>query len=83
MSSKGDPEGASVHNDDDVDGDGELDPRVQQELEKLNICMEEINQLEIQLEDANAIFRSLLTDSTQQLKAMSKKLGGTCIEKAR
>ena len=37
----------------------ELDPRVQQELEKLNHCTDEINRLEIQLDDANTVFRSL------------------------
>ena len=41
---------------DDSDGE-ELDPRVQQELEKLNACTEEINLLETQLEDANCLFR--------------------------
>lgn len=45
----------------------ELDPRVQEELEKLNIFTEEINQLELQLEEANSLFRTLLTDSTQQV----------------
>lgn len=67
------------------DGDDlseELDPRVQEELEKLNVYTEEINQLELQLEDANCLFRTLLTDSTHQLKSMAKKLG-SCIEKAR
>ncbi|TRY73030.1 hypothetical protein TCAL_01890 [Tigriopus californicus] len=59
-----------------------LDPRVQEELEKLNVCTEEINQLEVQLEDANCLFRTLLSDSTHMLKAMAKKVGG-CIEKAR
>lgn len=46
----------------------ELDPRVQQELEKLNHCTDEINRLEIQLDDANTVFRSLLSDSTHHLK---------------
>eukprot|EP00095_Tigriopus_kingsejongensis_P007357 maker-scaffold706_size108852-snap-gene-0.14 protein:Tk07357 transcript:maker-scaffold706_size108852-snap-gene-0.14-mRNA-1 annotation:"hypothetical protein DAPPUDRAFT_48825" len=59
-----------------------LDPRVQEELEKLNVCTEEINQLEVQLEDANCMFRTFLSDSTHMLKAMAKKLG-SCIEKAR
>jgi hypothetical protein len=45
----------------------ELDPRVQQELEKLNGCTEEINKLETQLEDANCMFRTLLSDSTHQV----------------
>ena len=53
----------------------ELDPRVQEELEKLNRHTDEINKLELQLEDANCLFRTLLTDSTQQLKALSSKIG--------
>lgn len=44
------------HEDDDLEEE-ELDPRVQQELEKLNACTEEINLLETQLEDANCLFR--------------------------
>ena len=60
----------------------ELDPRVQSELERLNKCTDEINKLELQLEEANAVFRTLLSDSTQQLKATSAKIGN-CIEKAR
>lgn len=60
----------------------ELDPRVQEELEKLNSCTDEINRLEIQLDDANTVFRSLLSDSTHHLKALSKRIGSH-IEKAR
>ena len=76
----------------------ELDPRVQDELEKLNNCTDEINRyivyhkkyklhiqisrLEIQLDDANTVFRQLLSDSTHHLKSLSKRLGN-CIEKAR
>ena len=60
----------------------ELDPRVQEELEKLNNCTDEINRLETQLDDANTMFRQLLSDSTHHLKSLSKKLGN-CIEKAR
>ncbi len=48
----------------------ELDPRVQEELEKLNLCTEDINQLELQLEDANALFRTLLSDSTHQVRPL-------------
>jgi len=61
----------------------ELDPRVQEELEKLNKHTDQINKLEIQLEEANGLFRTLLTDSTHQLKAMSQKVGVAQIEKAR
>ena len=60
----------------------ELDPRVQEELEKLNNCTDEINRLEIQLDDANTVFRQLLSDSTHHLKSLSKRLGN-CIERAR
>ena len=38
--------------------------------------------LEIQLDDANTVFRQLLSDSTHHLKSLSKRLGN-CIEKAR
>lgn len=67
----------------DLDEDEELDPRVQDELERLNSCTDEINQLENELEEANCLFRTLLTDSTHQLKALSKKIGGNTIEKGR
>jgi len=69
--------------DDIQEEEEELDPRVQDELEKLNKHTEEINKLELQLEDANCLFRTLLTDSTQQLKALSQKVGVAQIEKAR
>jgi hypothetical protein len=46
-----------------------LDPRVQEELEKLNSCTDEINRLEVQLDEANLVFRRLLSDSTHHLKA--------------
>ena len=60
----------------------ELDPRVQAELERLNKCTDEINQLELQLEEAQSVFRTLLTDSTQQLKATAARIG-SAIDKAR
>ena len=60
---------------DDEEEEEELDPRVQDELEKLNKHTDEINKLELQLEDANCLFRTLLTDSTHQLKALSQKIG--------
>ena len=53
----------------------ELDPRVQEELEKLNQHTDQINKLELKLEDANCLFRTLLTDSTHQLKALASKIG--------
>lgn len=60
----------------------ELDPRVQEELEKLNSCTDEINRLEVELDEANLVFRRLLSDSTHHLKALHTRLG-SCIEKAR
>ncbi|KAH9498206.1 hypothetical protein Btru_007941 [Bulinus truncatus] len=62
--------------------DEELDPRIQIELEKLNRASEEINRLELELDDARAAFRTALSDSTQRLNGLAKKLG-TCVEKAR
>ena len=64
----------SIDQVDDIEEE-ELDPRVQDELEKLNKHTDEINKLELQLEDANCLFRTLLTDSTHQLKALSQKIG--------
>jgi hypothetical protein len=60
--------------DDEIHDEEELDPRVQEELEKLNYHTDEINRLELQLEDANCLFRTILTDSTHQLKSMSQKV---------
>ena len=88
MSSSSSGRGVVDEDDDNAAGEGqeqeeeELDPRVQEELEKLNTCTEEINQLEIDLEDANCLFQSLLSDSTHQLNTLAKKLGN-CIEKVR
>lgn len=62
--------------------EGELDPRIQIELENLNSATDQINKLEIELEEANSTFRILLNESTRRLKLSSKKLGN-CIEKAR
>lgn len=72
-----------VHDNNDDDIEEELDPRVQDELEKLNKHTDEINKLELQLEDANCLFRTLLTDSTHQLKTLSQKIGVVHIERAR
>ncbi|KAM4725197.1 SH3 domain-binding protein 5-like [Anableps anableps] len=60
----------------------ELDPRIQEELEHLNLASEEINKLELQLEDARSSYRKILTDSARKLNAQGSQLGA-CIEKAR
>ncbi|XP_060552165.1 SH3 domain-binding protein 5-like isoform X2 [Ruditapes philippinarum] len=62
--------------------DEALDPRIQDELERLNKASEEINRLELELDDARASFRQALTDSTYKLDALAKKLG-SCVDKAR
>ncbi|XP_055383413.1 SH3 domain-binding protein 5 homolog [Condylostylus longicornis] len=61
---------------------GDLDPRIQVELENLNTATDEINKLEIELEEANTTFNILMNESTRRLKLLIKKLGN-CIEKAR
>uniref|UniRef100_A0A8C2YWP9 SH3 domain-binding protein 5 n=2 Tax=Cyclopterus lumpus TaxID=8103 RepID=A0A8C2YWP9_CYCLU len=60
----------------------ELDPRIQEELEQLNQASDEINQLELQLDDARSSYRRILTDSARKLNAQGSQLGA-CIEKAR
>ena len=62
--------------------DENLDPRIHGELEKLNKASEEINRLELELDDARASFRQTLSESTQKLDVLAKKLG-SCVEKAR
>ncbi|XP_071804319.1 SH3 domain-binding protein 5-like [Asterias amurensis] len=59
-----------------------IDPRIKLELERLNTATDEINSMELQLDEARALFRQSLTESTHNLNAISKKLG-SCIEKAR
>jgi len=39
--------------------------------------------LENELEEANLLFRNLLSKSTQELKALSRKVGGSNIDKSR
>ncbi|XP_019624912.1 PREDICTED: SH3 domain-binding protein 5-like isoform X2 [Branchiostoma belcheri] len=60
----------------------ELDPRIQEELETLNQAADEINSLELELDDSRAAFRQLLTESTQRLNVLAKKLG-SCVDRAR
>ncbi|KAM8883966.1 SH3 domain-binding protein 5-like [Synchiropus picturatus] len=60
----------------------ELDPRIQVELEHLNQAGDDINQLELQLDDAHSSYRRILTDTARSLNAQASHLG-TCIDKAR
>uniref|UniRef100_A0A1Q3FA11 Putative btk-associated sh3-domain binding protein sab n=1 Tax=Culex tarsalis TaxID=7177 RepID=A0A1Q3FA11_CULTA len=68
--------------DTEPDENGELDPRIQIELENLNTATDDINKLEMELEEAKSTFRILMNESTRRLKLSSKKLG-SCIDKAR
>ncbi|XP_029175905.1 uncharacterized protein LOC114944253 isoform X2 [Nylanderia fulva] len=68
---------------DDTDRvDEAVDPRVQIELERLNTATDDINKLEVDLDEARAIFRELLCESTIKIDTLAKKLGA-CIEKSR
>ncbi|XP_040829372.1 SH3 domain-binding protein 5-like [Ochotona curzoniae] len=60
----------------------ELDPRIQEELEHLNQASEEINQVELQLDEARTTYRRILQESARKLNAQGSQLG-SCIEKAR
>ncbi|XP_054716549.1 SH3 domain-binding protein 5 homolog [Uloborus diversus] len=59
-----------------------VDPRVKDQLEYLNSYTDEINSLELQLDDANATFRNTLSEYSQRLKLIAKKLG-KCVQIAR
>uniref|UniRef100_A0A2K5KYH1 SH3 domain-binding protein 5 n=4 Tax=Cercopithecidae TaxID=9527 RepID=A0A2K5KYH1_CERAT len=60
----------------------ELDPRIQEELEHLNQASEEINQVELQLDEARTTYRRILQESARKLNTQGSHLG-SCIEKAR
>ncbi|KAL9967673.1 hypothetical protein ACROYT_G025954 [Oculina patagonica] len=75
----------SYSGDEYSDGDEEeeeLDPRVQDELEKLNVAANSINHLEAELDEARAVFRQTMAAATYHLNAQAHKLG-KCIDKAR
>merc|ERR1711981_865606 len=72
----------AVHGDQDEDSES-LDPRIQEELEKLNSSTDVINKLEVDLEEARHTFRILMRESSQQLERLAKKVGPSNVEKAR
>ncbi|XP_028256690.1 SH3 domain-binding protein 5-like [Parambassis ranga] len=80
----GEAENNITSGEDEEDGkyEEELDPRIQEELEHLNVASDEINKLELQLDDARSSYRRILTDSARKLNAQGSQLGA-CIEKAR
>ncbi|XP_065510882.1 SH3 domain-binding protein 5-like [Caloenas nicobarica] len=67
---------------DEEEEEEELDPRIQEELEHLNQATEEINRAELQLDDARAAYRRILSQSARRLNAQCSQLG-SCIERAR
>ncbi|XP_024603281.1 SH3 domain-binding protein 5 [Neophocaena asiaeorientalis asiaeorientalis] len=54
---------------------GEVDPRIQGELEKLNQSTDDINRRETELEDIRQKFRSVLVEATVKLDELVKKIG--------
>ncbi|XP_035688510.1 SH3 domain-binding protein 5-like isoform X1 [Branchiostoma floridae] len=63
-------------------GDGNIYRIRKEELERLNAASNEINKLEAELDEARALFRQTLTESTQKLNLLSKKMGKS-VQKAR
>ncbi|XP_038596362.1 SH3 domain-binding protein 5 [Tachyglossus aculeatus] len=57
------------------EGEEEVDPRIQGELEKLNQSTDDINKRETELEDARQKFRSVLVEATVKLDELVKKIG--------
>ncbi|XP_068715561.1 SH3 domain-binding protein 5-like [Montipora foliosa] len=70
------------YTDDDEDGE-ELDPRVHDELERLNVAANSVNHLEAELDEARAVFRQTLAAATYHLDDQTKKVGLKNINKAR
>ncbi|XP_066582025.1 SH3 domain-binding protein 5 homolog isoform X2 [Prorops nasuta] len=67
----------------DVVDEGPLDPRIQIELENLNVATDNINKLEIELDEANTAHKQLLSEISRRLTEIYNKLGASCIEKSR
>ncbi|CAN0340514.1 unnamed protein product [Lampetra fluviatilis] len=59
-----------------------LDPRIKEELEKLNQASEEINELEVKLTATRAEYCRVLSESAKKLNVCATKLG-SCVERAR
>ncbi|CAK1581493.1 unnamed protein product [Parnassius mnemosyne] len=66
----------------DDNGDSELDPRIQVELEKLNAATDEINKLELELDESMKTFHLLLDETSRRLQGLTKRLG-TCVDRSR
>lgn len=60
----------------------EMDPRIQTELNRLNEASNEINKYENQLDEARTKHRSTLSESSQELKSLSRNMRKT-ISRAR
>ncbi|CAF0756054.1 unnamed protein product [Didymodactylos carnosus] len=74
---------AQQQNHDEEDDNKEpLDPRIQDELERANAAMSEVNNLETQFDEAQQLFQTMFSNCKQRLAVLSKKLG-RCVEKAR
>ncbi|CAG2116840.1 unnamed protein product, partial [Medioppia subpectinata] len=58
------------------------DPRVQIELENLNTSTDLINKLEVELNESRTHFHLLLSDSSQKISELAKKLG-SCVERVK
>lgn len=58
-----------------AEGDEEVDPRIQGELERLNQSTDDINRWEIELEDFRQRFRAVLVEATLKLDEQMKKIG--------
>lgn len=67
---------------DDDDDEEEVDPRIQVELNRLNEASNEINKYENELDEARSKHRTTLTESSQELKSLSKNMRKT-ISRAR
>ncbi|XP_066531010.1 SH3 domain-binding protein 5 [Hoplias malabaricus] len=58
-----------------AEGEEEVDPRIQGELEKLNQSTDDINRWETELEDSRQRFRAVLVEATIKLDEQVKKIG--------
>lgn len=63
--------------------DEPIDPRIEEKLEELNQWTVRINNLEKEFDEANNQFRTYLTDYSDKLKLMARKIGPKAVNEAR
>lgn len=71
-----------MSSEEDEENGEQLDPRIRDKLEELNHWTNNINKLEKQFEETNALFRNTLNECSIRLRKLGQKLG-KCVSESR